>query len=95
MQYWNIKTFLCRNSNWAVNCETNRNSENLVGALKKYRMKVSKEEGIKPYYVFSDKELEDLINTMPRSRKELLQVKGFADKKVAKYGDEIIRILKG
>ncbi|WP_459930552.1 HRDC domain-containing protein [Desulfosporosinus burensis] len=32
---------------------------------------------------------------MPRSRKELLQVKGYTEKKVAKYGDEIIRILKG
>lgn len=58
-------------------------------------MKVSKEEGIKPYYVFLDKEIEDVIRTMPRSRKELLQVKEFTEKKVAKYGDEITRILKG
>lgn len=79
----------------AVNNAPIRNSENMVGDLKKYRMKVSKEEGIKPYYVFLDKELEELIRIMPRSRKELLQVKGFTEKRVAKYGDEIIRILKG
>lgn len=73
----------------------NKNSQDLVGDLKKYRLKVSKEEGIKPYYVFSDKELEDLIKTMPRNKKELMNIKGFAEKKVAMYGDEIIRILKG
>lgn len=73
----------------------NRNNDALIVALKKYRLKVSKEEGLKPYHVFSDKELEDLINTMPKNRKELMGVKGFAEKKVTKYGDEIIRILKG
>lgn len=42
--------------------------------------------------VFTDKELDGLIEANPRTKKELLKVKGFAEKKVGKYGDEILRI---
>lgn len=45
--------------------------------------------------VFTDKELDGLMDAKPRNRQELLGVKGFAEKKVAKYGDEILRIFNG
>jgi hypothetical protein len=35
-----------------------------------------------------------LLAASPKSSKELLTVKGFAEKKVAKYGDEILRIFE-
>ena len=66
----------------------------IIAALKKYRLEVSRAEGIKPYMVFSDKELEGLMDSKPSNSKELLKVRGFAEKKVTKYGDEIIRIFK-
>jgi hypothetical protein len=40
-------------------------------------------------WFFNDRELEGLL-AASRS-KEILTVKGFAEKKVAKYGDEILR----
>lgn len=61
-------------------------------ALKKYRLDVSKAEGLKPYMVFTDKELDGLLEMKPRNKEQLMKVKGFAEKKVAKYGDEILRI---
>lgn len=59
-------------------------------ALKEYRLMKSKEEGLKAYMVFSNEEMELLIKERPKSKEELLMVKGFGPKKVEKYGDEII-----
>lgn len=70
------------------------NSE-VIAALKKYRLEISRTEGLKPYMIFNDKELASLLETNPKSNEELLAVRGFAEKKVAKYGDEILRILHG
>ncbi|MCB2358674.1 HRDC domain-containing protein [Clostridium estertheticum] len=61
--------------------------------LKAYRLKTSRDEGIKPYMVFSNAEMETLIEANPKSKGELHMVKGFGDKKVEKYGEEILRIL--
>ena len=61
--------------------------------LKAYRLKTSSDEGIKPYMVFSNAEMETLIKANPKSKSELHMVKGFGDKKVEKYGEEILGIL--
>lgn len=62
--------------------------------LKEYRLKASRDEGIKPYLIYNNDELETLIRENPASKNELLQVKGFGPKKVDKYGDSILSILK-
>ena len=72
-----------------------KGSSEIIASLKKFRLEVSRGEGIKPYMVFTDKELEGLIDANPRNRQELLVVKGFGEKKVNKYGAEILKILKG
>ena len=76
----------------------NVNSKNiseigLKAALKEYRLEKSRQEKIKPYYIFNDKQLEDLITKMPRDREELLLVSGFGEIKVEKYGNDILKIL--
>jgi len=67
----------------------------VIAALKKYRLETSRVERIKPYMVFTDAQLESLIDIKPRYSKELLKVKGFGEKKVTKYGDAILRIIRG
>lgn len=65
----------------------------VIQELKAYRLQKSSEEGIKPYYIFTDNHLKDLIRKMPESIAELLEVEGFGEKKVSKYGSDIIKIL--
>ncbi|MCB2358610.1 HRDC domain-containing protein [Clostridium estertheticum] len=65
----------------------------VYNTLKEYRLKTSRDEGIKPYMVFSNAEMETLIKANPKSKSELHMVKGFGDKKVEKYGEEILGIL--
>lgn len=62
--------------------------------LKAYRLEKSREEKIKPYFIYNDNQLKDLISKMPKSKEELLTVTGFGEAKVNKYGDEIINIVQ-
>lgn len=62
-------------------------------ALKEYRLNKSKEEKIKPYYIYNNNELKALISIMPNNKEELQKIQGFGIVKTAKYGEEIISIL--
>ncbi len=70
------------------------NRENCVKLLKKYRLEQSRKEGVKPYYIFNDAQMEKLLEKVPENKEELLEVSGFGKVKVEKYGDAIIAILK-
>lgn len=71
------------------------NKEDLIKKLKDFRWSQSKIENIKPYYIFNDMQMNDLIEKNPKNEEELLQVSGFGKVKVEKYGNDILRILCG
>lgn len=68
-------------------------NEEIIKSLKAFRLKKSREEGNKPYFIFNDKQMIDLIDKMPKNKNELKQVSGFGDIKVEKYGEDIIKII--
>jgi len=65
----------------------------LFQALRAYRLKKSREENIKPYMIYNDNQLKDMLHKMPKSKDELLNVTGFGPVKVEKYGEDVLRIL--
>jgi hypothetical protein len=65
----------------------------LYKKLKQYRLDKSRKENIKPYFIYNDNQLKDLISKMPRNREELQSVAGFGEAKVNKYGDDILKIV--
>ncbi len=67
--------------------------ERIIKDLRSYRWNTSQAEGIKPYMVFNDKQMMDLLEKFPANEQELKKVLGFGDVKVEKYGAEIIGIL--
>lgn len=67
--------------------------EELTKKLKAFRLQKSREENIKAYYIFNDKQMIDLINKLPRSKEELKNVSGFGEVKIEKYGDVILKII--
>ena len=73
--------------------ENNKN-KNLPTQLKKYRYEVSLSKKIKPYMVFSDKTLSELLAKSPTNLKELEDINGFGPVKVQEYGAAILEILK-
>ena len=68
--------------------------EALYNQLKEFRSNRSREEKIKPYFIFNNKQLDELVEKLPKSIDELMKISGFAEKKCEKYGEEIISIVK-
>jgi hypothetical protein len=73
--------------------EKSINKEKLIGRLKKFRWERSQADNVKPYFIFSNKQMEELIEKRPKCKEELLKVSGFGKVKSDKYGEEIIKIL--
>ena len=67
--------------------------EALFHKLKLWRKNTAIKENIKPYIIFSDSSLISIVNQLPKSIEELLQIRGVGEKKVEKYGEEILRLL--
>lgn len=67
--------------------------EELSKRLKFFRLEKSRAENIKAYYIFTDSQLLDLIEKLPRSKEELKVISGFGEVKVEKYGDMILNII--
>ena len=71
------------------------NEGDVKSRLKAWRLEKSRSEGNKPYYIFNDAQMEDLLAKNPRTKEELIEVSGFGAVKVEKYGEEILKILEG
>lgn len=69
-------------------------NENIVKELKVFRLEQSRQEKIKPYFIFNDAQMEDLIKKNPKTKDELCQVSGFGQVKADKYGEQILAILR-
>lgn len=74
--------------------DDSNNVELLIKKMKDYRLKKSREDKVKPYYVFTDKQMLEIIEKKPNSIEELMSISGFGEVKCSKYGEQIIEILK-
>jgi len=79
-------------ANNSVSKVPNANSH-LVAELNKCRESIARREGIKPYMVFTDSQLNAIIEAKPINERELLWIEGIDDEKVYKYGKEIIKLM--
>lgn len=61
--------------------------------LKQYRFVTSKAEGVKPYFIYNNAQMKDLISAMPKTTDDIKKISGFGDVKVQKYGKEILEIV--
>lgn len=62
--------------------------------LKAFRLLQSKKEQVKPFFIFYNSTLDQLIAEKPTSTKALLNISGFGEVKVQKYGEAIIEIVR-
>jgi len=65
-------------------------TNSLFERLRKLRYKISLEENIPAYLVFSDATLKDMEQIRPMSEEEFLTVSGVGQRKLEVYGDEFI-----
>lgn len=73
---------------------SDNNSDNeLRNKLLEFRTKRSKEKNIPAYYVFTNEELDRIINGKPKTIEELKSGKYLTDVKINSHGKEIIKIV--
>ncbi len=68
--------------------------EDLLEALKSWRMKRCRIAHLKPFHVLSNKTLEALAARKPTSETELLAVPGIGPSKMQKYGADLLKMMK-
>jgi hypothetical protein len=61
--------------------------------LIKFRLDQSRKEQIKAYLIFNNKQLDDILERMPKTGDELMACEGFGKVKVEKYGKFILKII--
>ena len=76
------------------NYNNDNSREELIKELKAFRLAKAREENSKPYLIFTDRHMMDLVEKMPESKDSLLKVFGFGQARVEKYGDDILEIIK-
>lgn len=65
----------------------------LYKELRKYRLDKSREENVKPYFLYSNLQLKALVKAKPKSVEELRKVNGFGNVKCERYGKDIVEIV--
>lgn len=65
----------------------------LFTSLKQWRTGVAWEMGVPAYVVLSDSLLRALVEIRPQSRKELARVKGVGPRTLAKFSEDLLRII--
>lgn len=67
--------------------------QKLYKSLRSYRFIASEKEKIPAYMVFRDIELVNIVRHQPKTKEELLNIKGIAVKKYEKYGEDVLKIV--
>lgn len=65
----------------------------LYKELRKYRLDKSRQEKVKPYFLYSNLQLEALVKAKPKNVEELRKVNGFGNVKCERYGKDIVEIV--
>lgn len=66
----------------------------LYDELKALRKTISLEENVPPYIVFHDYTLREMSLIKPLTDEELLRIKGIGEKKLKKYGERFLQLIK-
>lgn len=86
-----IETFQDTGEPLAV--EKSQDIEAVRVKLSTYRLEQSRLEKVKAYYIFNNKQMEELLEKRPLTKEALMECSGFGKVKVEKYGDKIIELI--
>ncbi len=70
------------------------NEDRLWLALKACRMALAREQGVPPYVIFHDNTLLEMHDQRPGSLNELSRISGIGQGKLARYGDDFLKVIE-
>ena len=68
--------------------------ENLLGVLRVWRSGVARKRGVPAYVVLHDASLEGIASSRPKTHDQLRAVIGIGDKKLERYGDALLLLVR-
>jgi ATP-dependent DNA helicase RecQ len=68
--------------------------ENLLGVLREWRSGVARKRGVPAYVVLHDATLEGIASARPKTHDQLRAVTGIGDKKLERYGDALLLLVR-
>ena len=68
--------------------------EDLLAALENWRAERAKDLGLPVYILLTNRSLEGIAATRPRSEVELLEVHGVGPAKLERYGEEVLELVR-
>jgi len=66
----------------------------LLGVLKKLRRELASERGVPAYVVFSDRSLQDMAQSRPRTRDQFAEVHGVGAAKLRDFADQFLAVIE-
>jgi ATP-dependent DNA helicase RecQ len=69
--------------------------EPLYAALKSWRSRAAKAQGVPPYVIFHDRTLAEIAAARPGSRAALERIAGVGESKLARYGEAVLEVVRG
>ncbi|MBB5224674.1 RecQ family ATP-dependent DNA helicase [Treponema ruminis] len=76
-----------------VDFSDDEEGKRIQAELKKWRKRKAEEMNVPPYVIFGDKTMNDIAQKKPRTEAALFDVNGLGEKKVEKFGKEILSIV--
>lgn len=67
----------------------------LLQELKKWRAETARNEGVDLFRVFQNKTLEDIAAMKPKTKGDMLAIKGIRERKFEKYGAQVLAMVNG
>jgi ribonuclease D len=75
--------------------QDSRSNDPAFSALEKWRAGVAREMGVPVYAIVSDAVLRAISEAQPKSRSELARIRGLGPRALAKFGDDLLRLIAG
>ncbi|MFT5658370.1 MAG: ATP-dependent DNA helicase RecQ [Gammaproteobacteria bacterium] len=66
----------------------------LFDALRALRKSIADEDSVPPYVIFHDKTLVEMVSLQPASLSEMAEISGVGEKKLEKYGQEFLTVIR-
>jgi ATP-dependent DNA helicase RecQ len=82
------------NSSVVLNRYEKNEKANLISVLRNWRSGMARKQGVPAYVVLHDATLEGIASTRPQTHDQLRAVTGIGDKKLGRYGDALLSLVR-
>jgi DNA helicase-2/ATP-dependent DNA helicase PcrA len=69
-------------------------NEELLLALKSWRLEMAREQKMPPYIIFSDNTLVAIAEMLPEDETALIAIPGIGARKLEQYGPDVLELVK-